>query len=253
MSSGGRILAFLKRITFNWNQNCEKGKYPFNIPALNCAKSIDMDHNVVFFIGENGTGKSTLLEAIAFKCGFGSKGGSRNNVFEEDDNTAKLASIMTLSWLPKINRGFFMRAETFFDFAGYIDELAKETGTSEAYEPYGGKSLNEQSHGEAFLSLFNNRFNSKGIYILDEPEAALSPQRQLAFLNIIWQLEQEGIAQFIVATHSPILMAYPNAKIYSFDNDRFKQVEYEETDHYQLTKAFLNNREKFFRNIFDNS
>lgn len=244
-------MAFLKRITMNWNQDSEKNKYPFNIPSLKRTNSIDMDHNVIFFIGENGTGKSTLLEAIAFKCGFGSKGGSRNNIFEEDDNIAKLASIMTISWLPKINRGFFMRAETFYDFAGYIDELAKDG--IDAYQPYGGKSLNEQSHGEAFLSLFCNRFNSKGLYILDEPEAALSPQRQLAFLSIVWQLEQEGMAQFIIASHSPILMAYPNAKIYSFDNDNFKQVEYEETDHYQLTKAFLNNREKFFRNLFDNS
>jgi predicted ATPase len=211
-----------------------------------------MDHNVIFFIGENGTGKSTLLEAIAFKCGFGSKGGSKNNIFEEDTYTAKLASIMTISWLPKINKGFFMRAETFYDFAGYIDELAKD-GRIEAYQPYGGKSLNEQSHGEAFLSLFKNRFNSKGLYILDEPEAALSPQRQLAFLSIIWQLEQADKAQFIIATHSPILMAYPNSIIYSFDNDRLKQIDYEETDHYQLTKAFLNNREKLFRNLFDNS
>lgn len=235
----------------NWSQNSEKDKYPFNISSLNCVNSIDMDHNVTFFIGENGTGKSTLLEAIAYKCGFGSKGGNRNNIFEEDDNTAKLASIITISWLPKVNRGFFMRAETFYDFAEYIDELAKEE--IEAYQPYGGKSLNEQSQGEAFLSLFSNRFNSKGLYILDEPEAALSPQRQLAFLSIIWQLEQKGMAQFIIATHSPILMAYPNAKIYSFDNDRLIQIEYEETDHYQLTKAFLNNREKFFRNLFDYS
>ena len=246
-------MAFLKKITFNWGQNCEKDKYPFNIPSLNYVDTLDMDHNVLFFIGENGTGKSTLLEAIAFKCGFGLKGGNRNNVFEEDDNIAKLASILTMSWLPKINKGFFMRAETFYDFAGYIDELAKETGKFEVYQPYGGKSLNEQSHGEAFLSLFNNRFNSNGVYILDEPEAALSPQRQLAFLSIIWQLELEGKAQFIIATHSPILLAYPNAMIYSFDNDRLEQVEYEETDHYQLTKAFLNNREKFFRNLFDNS
>lgn len=178
MSLGGSILAFLRRITFNWSQNREENKYPFNITSLKCTRSIDMDHNVIFFIGENGTGKSTLLEAISFKCGFGSKGGSRNNIFEEDDNIAKLASIMTISWLPKC---------------------------------------------------------------------------QLAFLNIIWQLEQEGKAQFIIATHSPILMAYPNAMIYNFDNDRIKQVEYEETDHYQLTKAFLNNREKFFRNLFYNS
>jgi len=158
---------------------------------------------------------------------------------------------MTLSWSPIVTNGFFLRAETFFDFASYVDELARSSQRGwEAYIPYGGKSLHKQSHGEAFLSLFLNRFNSKGLYILDEPEAAMSPQRQLAFLRIMWQLERESKAQFIITTHSPILMAYPGAAIYSMDEVPVRKIEYETTDHYQLTRSFLNDREKFLKELF---
>lgn len=133
---------------------------------------------------------------------------------------------MTLSWMPKINSGFFLRAETFFDFAKHLDEMAKDiySGGRKVYDAYGGKSLNQQSHGEAFLSLFMNRFGGRSLYILDEPEAALSPQRQLAFLRVIHKLEQSNSAQFIIATHSPILMAYPGAMIYQCDQEGFKQL-----------------------------
>ena len=155
--------------------------------------------------------------------------------------------------MPKINNGFFLRAETFFDFANYIDELSCDLIEGDkAFIPYGGKSLHEQSHGEAFISLFTNRFGGKGLYILDEPEAALSPQRQLAFLRVIRNLEQAGKAQFIIATHSPILMAYPDSVIYSFNGDRVNKQDYEETEHYQLTKAFLNDRRRFLKELFEN-
>ncbi|MTI84214.1 MAG: AAA family ATPase [Firmicutes bacterium] len=244
-------MAFLKNITFDWDQIKLKNKYPFNIPALSQLKTLNMNHNVIFFIGDNGTGKSTLLEAIAFKCGFGNKGGGKYNIVENPDSSLMLESIMTLSWFPKVNNGFLLRAETFFDFANYIDKLAEDPFIGpQVYESYGGKSLHKQSHGEAFLSLFTNRFRGKGLYILDEPEAALSPQRQMAFLRIISDLEQSGEAQFLVATHSPILMAYPKAVIYSFEADTIKPIDYEETEHYQLTKAFLNNRESFLRQLF---
>jgi predicted ATPase len=236
-------LAYLKRITLNWERIENRNEYPFNVPAVANLDSLDLDHNVVFFVGENGTGKSTLLEAMAYQCGFSIGGGGRNNDLGLSDASALLASIIRLSWMPKVTSGFFLRAETFFDFAKYLDEMGN-------YDAYGGKSLNEQSHGEAFLSLFLNRFWGKSLYILDEPEAALSPQRQFALLSIIHDLEQSNNAQFIIATHSPILMAYPGAVIYQCDEDGFELVNYEETDHYRLTKAFLNNPDKFFKELF---
>jgi predicted ATPase len=246
-------LAYLKRITFNWDRIENKKVYPFNVPAIYNLNTLNLDHNVVFFVGENGTGKSTLLEAIAYKSGFSVGGGGRNNDLGLSEESLSLASVMTLSWMPKIANGFFLRAETFFNFANYIDEMARDplSGGRSAYVPYGGKSLNEQSHGEAFLSLFTNRFNGKGLFILDEPEAALSPQRQFTFLRIMWELEKEDKAQFIIASHSPILMAYPGALIFSCEEDGMRRVEYEDTNHFRLTKGFLDNREKFFRELFD--
>ena len=244
-------MAFLRKVTFDWNQVNEPKSYPFNVPSLTGIKELDLNHNVIFFVGENGSGKSTLLEAIAFKCGFANKGGGNYGTVEKPDDSLLLEAIITMSWLPKVHKGFFVRAETFFDFACFVDDLAQEFGEYKIYRSYGGKSLNAQSHGEAFISLFTNRFGDKGIYILDEPEAALSPQRQLAFLRVIRELEQTGNGQFIIATHSPILMAYPGAVIYSFDGNSIDLVKYEETEHYQLTRAFLNNREKFFIELFD--
>lgn len=242
-------MAFLKRITFHWDRVEKKKDYPFNIPALKSMNCLDTDHNVLFFVGENGTGKSTLLEAIAFKCGFGNRGGGKYNIFNDPDQSRHLEGFMTFSWMPKVNNGFFLRAETFFDFANYIDELDKEPFSGDVYGPYGGKSLHQQSHGEAFLSLFTNRFKGRGIYILDEPEAALSPQRQLAFMRIIRHLEQAGKAQFLISTHSPILMAYPGAVIYNFDGHNVKPVDYEDTEHYRLTRAFLNDKDRFIEQL----
>lgn len=245
-------MAYLKKITFNWDDIDNREIYPFNIPAISNIDVLDVNQNVVFIIGENGTGKSTLLEAIAHKSGFGIGGGGRNNDLAISDDSKLLASIITLSWMPKISNGFFLRSETFFNFANYLDEMARDpyAGGQKVYDAYGGKSLNEQSHGEAFLSLFNNRFSKKSLFILDEPEAALSPLRQFAFLRIIHELENEGSAQFIIASHSPILMAYPGARIYSCEEDGLKQIEYEETEHYRLTKAFLENRGRFFKQLF---
>jgi len=243
-------MAFLKRLTFDWGKAPGRGAYPFNVPALINCDSLELDHQVVFFVGDNGTGKSTLLEAIAYQSGFGVGGGDRSLDMKLSDASAQLASVMTLSWLPKISRGFFLRAETFFNFAKYLDELAHDPFVGpQIYNSYGGKSLNEQSHGEAFLSLFTNRFWGKSLYILDEPEAALSPQRQLAFLGIMKDLEDS--AQFIIATHSPILMAYPGAKIYHCDEEGIRPIDYMDTEHYRLTKAFLDNPERFFKRLFD--
>ncbi|MFX3632052.1 MAG: AAA family ATPase [Candidatus Pristimantibacillus sp.] len=246
-------MPFLKRLTLDWQKadeinNAAQRHYPFDIPALQRMEQLDFESNVTFFIGENGSGKSTLLESIAYSCGFNTVGG-KNSILSKETDDLSLSSILRLSWLPKVTNGFFFRAETFNAFADYIDELAKES--SAAYMSYGGMSLNEQSHGQAFLSLFMNRFGGRGIYLLDEPESALSPQNQLAFMRTIWDLERDSKAQFIIATHSPILLAYPGAQILSFDESPIAPVEYEQTDHYLLTRDFLNNRERYFRTLFE--
>ncbi|HWP95451.1 MAG TPA: AAA family ATPase [Syntrophomonadaceae bacterium] len=250
---GGTLLPFLKDIRFHWESVNTKNRFPYNIPALQGLGNIELTGNVTFFVGENGSGKSTLLEGLAIKCGFQLMGGGRASLVDAHEDHHSLEELITLSWLPKVKTGFFLRAETFYNYASYIDELAKES--PEAYQPYGGQSLHKQSHGEAFLSLFLNRFHMQGIYLLDEPEAALSPQRQLAFLRLIWKLEQSGQAQFIIATHSPILMAYPGATILDFDQSPMQETVYENTEHYFITKRFLNDRKKFLEELFapDNS
>jgi predicted ATPase len=222
-------------------------RYPFNIPAFSEGINIEFATNVTFFVGENGSGKSTLLEAIAENCGFNVAGGNKNHHYPSHKTESNLGSVVKFSWLPKVTDGFFVRAESFFNFATYIDEQeGEEPGI---YQSYGGKSLHEQSHGESFLALFTNRFH-KGIYLLDEPEAALSPKRQLSFLALIHELEKSGKAQFIIASHSPILLSYPGAVIYSFDQKPIKKVQYEETDHYQITRDFLLNPDRFYRHLF---
>jgi predicted ATPase len=246
-------MPFLKRITLDWSmlEQDDKQQFPFNIPAIESINEYNFESNVTFFIGDNGSGKSTLLEAIGLSCGFSIVGGKDLTISKEKD-TSSLASIMKLSWLPKINNGFYFRAETFDTFANYIDELAKEPYVGHAaYKPYGGKSLNERSHGQAFLTFFTNRFDKKGLYLLDEPESALSPQNQLAFMRIIWELQQTNQAQFIIATHSPILMAYPDSKILHFSESGIEAMEYEKTDHYNLTKDFLNHRDRYFKTLFE--
>jgi len=234
---------FLRRIELQREQISSYDNYPFSIPSIKNLDQLDLHNKVTFFVGENGSGKSTLLEAIADKCEFNTAGGGRNNFYEVDASESALGDYIRLSWLPKVTNGFFLRAESFYNFATHIDTL----GTG----PYGGKSLHHQSHGEAFFSLFSNRFRGKGIYLLDEPEAALSPARQLAFLRILHDLVQEDDSQFIIATHSPILLGYPEAVILSFDEGEIKEIEYEETDHFQITKYFLQNREKFLRDILE--
>ncbi|WP_376741782.1 AAA family ATPase [Pelotomaculum terephthalicicum] len=208
--------------------------------------TIEFKNTVTFFIGENGSGKSTLMEAIAYKCDFNTAGGGRNNYYEVPSSESALGDFIRLAWSPKVTNGFFLRAESFYNFASHIDSLGPE-----AYLAYGGKSLHEQSHGESFLSIFSNRFGKKGIYLLDEPEAALSPTRQMALLKIIRELDQEGQSQFIIATHSPIILAYPGAQILDFDTSPVSETAYEETSHYQITKGFMDNRDLYLRKLFE--
>lgn len=212
--------------------------YPFTLPSLRQLEEIELTTSVTFFVGENGSGKSTLLEAVAYQCGFHTAGGSRNNHYEVERSEAALGDYIQLSWLPKVTRGFFLRAESFYQFASHVDA----TGSADAY---GGRSLHKQSHGEAFFSLFTHRFSGKGIYLLDEPEAALSPMRQLSFLYMMKELVEQG-AQFLIATHSPILMGFPGARILNFDASPIEEIRYEDTDHYQLTRRFLENRDRYW-------
>jgi predicted ATPase len=215
-------------------------RYPFSIASIKNGFEIDFKSNITFLVGENGSGKSTILEAIADIIGFNLSGGTKHSNYKFKNTESDLSSFMRLTWKSKVFNGFFLRAESFFNFATYMDEL--EGGA------YGGKSLHHQSHGESFLALFQN-FINKGIYILDEPEAALSPQRQLTFLAIINELEKSGNTQFIIATHSPILLSYPNATVLDLDNN-LQEINYKETEHFKLTKEFLNNPERYFRHLF---
>jgi predicted ATPase len=240
---------FLRRVTLQKEKITDFKTYPFSIPAIRGMDTLDFFREVTFFVGENGSGKSTLLEAIAYQCGFNTAGGGRNNAYDVDSSQAALGNYFRLSWYPKVTQGFFLRAESFYHFASHLDQIAKDDPTYN-YQGYGGRSLHHQSHGESFLSLFLNRFIGKGIYLLDEPEAALSPARQLAFMRIIHQLVSGGNAQFIITTHSPILLGYPNATILSFDSTSIESVRYEDTEHYQITKGFLNHTERYLEELF---
>jgi predicted ATPase len=221
----------------------DMSRHPFNIRAYSRGIDLNFRSNVTFFVGENGSGKSTMLEAIAECCGFNPEGGNRDHHFASFADRSDLAQALRLSWRSKLTEGFFLRAENFFNFATYLDQVSN-------LRAYGGKSLHEQSHGESFLSLFVNRFE-QGIYILDEPDAALSPQRQLSFLKILHDLEKSGHAQFLISSHSPIILSYPGAILYSLDGDAIEEVDYHETEHYLITKDFLNSPERFFKYLFE--
>jgi predicted ATPase len=236
---------FLKRLAFI-EDRVDSHDFPFNIPAFQRGKlQLDFDRPITIIVGENGTGKSTLLEGIAGQCGFNLSGGNRNHLYAAELNSSPLTDALRLSWLPKIARGFFMRAESFFDFAHYIDNEVPESLSA-----YGGKSLHQQSHGESFLALFQNKFKGQAIYILDEPEAALSPRRQLEFLKVMRLLELEGESQMIMATHSPILMAYPRAQLLMFDGRVIREASLSETPHYQLMRNFVMNPKAMMDEVF---
>lgn len=225
-------------------------QYPFSIPSLQKGNiHITFQSPVTFFVGENGSGKSTLLEAIAIGSGFNPAGGTKNSLNEQRRSESILHEHLIFTWEKKVFDGFFLRAESFFNFATFLEEWEKETGY-DFHAPYGGKSLHEQSHGESFISLLQNRFK-KGLFILDEPEAALSPTRQLTLLSLMHALVTKGESQFIIATHYPIILSYPNATILEFTKNGIQKTTYEETEHYKVTKDFLNGREAFFKYLFE--
>ncbi|KRE32840.1 AAA family ATPase [Paenibacillus sp. Soil724D2] len=236
---------YLRSLEILRNDHTDPKTYPFSIPAVKSLKSLSFRTNVTFLVGENGSGKSTLLEAIAYQSGFNTAGGGKNNYYDVEASHSILGDHLRLSWMPKITNGFFLRAETFYHFASHLDTLP------ESLQYYGGRSLHEQSHGEAFLSLFKHRFGKKAIYLLDEPEAALSPARQLALMRVIKDLEKE--AQFIIATHSPILLGFPDAQIINFDVHPIEEIRYEDTLHYIITRRFLENRKTVLQELFSDS
>lgn len=226
-------------------------QYPFSIPAVRECGAFSLQSPVTIFTGENGSGKSTILEAIAIAAGFNPEGGSRNFSFSTEDSHSGLFQFTELTrgvYRPK--DGYFLRAESFYNLASEVDRL-EEIGAPGLFDSYGGRSLHSQSHGEAFLSLVLGRFPPRGLYLLDEPEAALSPSRQLALLRQI-HLLAEGGSQFIIATHSPILMALPGAAILSFEEGgAIRPTAYRETGHYQVTRAFLEAPERMLRELLD--
>ncbi len=226
--------------------------YPFCLNGVRSLNSIKLNPSVTFLIGENGSGKSTLLEAIAVAWGFNPEGGTKNFKFGTRESHSSLWEYIRLSrGIRKPRDGFFLRAESFFNVATEIEELDEEpAGGPPVIDSYGGKSLHEQSHGESFWALVMNRFGGNGLYILDEPEAALSPARQMALISRIHQLVKND-SQFIIATHSPIIMSYPHSVIYELNEKGLNKTGYEDTEHYRITKDFLNNHERMLNILME--
>ncbi len=218
--------------------------YPFCIPAVRHLRRLAFHPAVTFFIGENGSGKSTLLEAVAVKLGFNAEGGSRNLNFATRPTHSVLHRFLRLErGIARPSDGYFLRAESLYNVATELEKLDEVPGGPRPLDAYGGESLHAKSHGEAFLALLLHRLRGNGIYLFDEPEAALSPQRQLAVLSLIPRLVRQR-SQLIIATHSPILLAYPHARIYLFAEGGLSEVKYAETEHYYVTRDFLNRHER---------
>ena len=226
-------------------------EYPFSIPAIRGLEELKLGEGVTLLAGENGSGKSTLVEALAVALGFNAEGGSRNmTVATRSSHSTLHEHLRLIRGARRPRNGFFLRAESFFNIATHIEQLdAEPLGGAAIIDAYGGRSLHEQSHGESFLSLILNRFGPNGLYVLDEPEAALSLRGCLALMRRMHDLVREG-SQFIVATHSPILLGYPEARLYVLTEDGIAETSYEETEQYELTRSFLDNRHRFLHHLF---
>ncbi len=224
--------------SFERRQGWDRTRYPFNLPVVRNLDELVFHPKVTFIVGENGSGKSTLIEALAVAWGFNSEGGSKNFNFATRPSHSELHRfVRPVRSIKRAKDGFFLRAESYFNVGTQIENLGV-TGS------YGGVSPHEQSHGESIFALLEHRFRGKGLYILDEPEAALSPNRQLSFLSRMHGLVCDT-SQFIIATHSPIILGYPDAWIYAATSSGLERIAYEDTDHFQITRSFLNRRETF--------
>lgn len=244
----------LRSLRIEWAKVHERETYPFNLPVIRTLDEMCFRSAVTFLVGENGSGKSTLLEALALATGFGPQGGGPQSVNamrdSGDQGPQTLADVVRLTWSSRIRSRYFYRAESFFNVASHVDSLV-EFEPDKALVPYGGKSLHERSHGETFMELLERRLLGGGLYLFDEPEAALSPQRQLSFL--LWlrrHIREHPESQFVVATHSPILMAFPGAEVLGFDGARIAPVEFRQTDNFQVLRGFLNDPDRYLDALF---
>lgn len=235
-------------VTLNKDEIDSYDKYPFNIPVVKNFNELKFKAPVTFFIGENGVGKSTFIEAIAVNLNLPKEGGTQNFMYETNDTTSNLSDYMKVRMDNKPKTEFFLRAESFYNFSTEVERLIKEDDFHSLNKSYGG-NLHECSHGEAFLKLVQNRFTENGLYILDEPEAALSIQRQLSLLCLIDELVKKG-SQFIISTHSPILISYRNGIILDL-GDNFKEVSYKDTEIYKLYKMYLDNSDNMQDRMFN--
>lgn len=245
LKHGARPGPFIETVFLERSRIADPDHYAYHLPALRTFTKLDLHPQVTFLVGENGSGKSTLLEAIAIANGLNPEGGSRNMLFATRESHSDLYKALKLRRYHALAPdAWFLRAESLFNVATEIDQLGVANS-------YGNKSLHEQSHGEAFMTLIESRF-SQGLYFLDEPEAALSPQRQLEFLVLLDSIVKRD-SQLIIATHSPIIMSYPLAKIYAFTEDGIKPIAYRDTDHYQVTKSFLDSPERMLKHLLDDN
>ena len=240
-------MIFLKGIRLSSEEEIDRKQYPFNIPALRGFKELSFESPVTVFVGENGMGKSTLIEAIAISMNFNPEGGTANFNFSTSDSHSELCNhLITIRGVKRNRDGFFLRAESFYNAISYMDTV-NDTGRN-IYDYYGGKRLHEVSHGEGFLNMLNHRCRGNSFFIFDEPEAALSPFSQIKMIARMHQLVTED-SQFVISTHSPILMAYPGATIYQFTENGLHKTEYDKTEHYMLMKYFLNNTNQYLNKI----
>ncbi|MFI9503635.1 AAA family ATPase [Nocardia sp. NPDC052566] len=244
--------AFVRRVVLDRRTVPSFDEYPFSLPGVRELTELELHPRVTFIVGENGSGKSTLLEAIATEWGFNPEGGTKNFNFATRSSHSSLNEHLRLvKSMDKPRDGFFLRAESFFNVATNIENLDREFSFGPpVIDSYGGVSLHEQSHGESFFALMLHRFGGNGFYVLDEPEAALSPNRQLAMIARLHELVRAR-SQFVIATHSPLLMSYPDAWIYQIGDDGYELVDYEETAHYRLTRTFLENPDTYLDMLLD--
>ena len=231
---------FIQSISINWNR-ISKNSYLRNIESIRSLRTLPITKPVTFFVGENGSGKSTLLEAAAIACGFNAEGGTKNYRFSTYDSHSQLYEALRISkGFRTPGWGYFLRAESFYNAASKEEEYADPLHPSQ--------HLHEKSHGESFLAVAQKQLRPDGLYFLDEPEAALSPQRQLTLLIEIYECAKQD-SQFFIVTHSPVLLGLPGAEILSFDGGKIHSCEYEETDSYQVTEMFINNRKQLLKRL----